>query len=366
MRRVKVVSYASDGSNVEWALQRHLQGHSTRYEGQPDYTVRISFFDDQPIAIIQDPKHLLKTLKNNLSSGARFLTFPNSPAIYGQLIEMAFASDSPLYRRDVIKADQQDDNAATRVFSASSLQWLVTNHPEHLGLITYLFMFGELIDAYQNQTIYLITRVQLVMWAHFFLEMWEKFLKVSKYPKTWHFVSPQCAEIIHILIQGFLQALIIYRNHSGKCRPFIPWLLSTEVIEHVFGICRQIVKDFTMVDFHHMILKLSVHLRQALLSKTHSDGCARAGGYNHTYTDIHGMDLQYISVRHWYQWSIQKGFCQGGIPLCSNGCPFWVGNVIGNPRVSQPYLYLYPWKPIPATTGTGLPMGYPWVSILFY
>ena len=47
-----------------------------------------------------------------------------------------------------------------------------------------------------------------------------------------------------------------------------------------------------MVDFHHMILKLSVHLRQAVLSKTHSDGCARAGGYNHTYTDIHGMDLQ--------------------------------------------------------------------------
>jgi len=178
------MSYASDGSNVEGALQRRLQGHSTRYEGQPDYTVRISFFDDQPIAIIQDPKHLLKTLKNNLSSGARFLTFPNSPATYGQLIEMAFASDSPLYHRDVIKADRQDDNAATRVFSASSLQWLVTNHPEHLGLITYLFVFGELINAYQNQTISLITRVQLVMRAHFFLEMWEKFLKVSKYPKT--------------------------------------------------------------------------------------------------------------------------------------------------------------------------------------
>jgi len=47
-----------------------------------------------------------------------------------------------------------------------------------------------------------------------------------------------------------------------------------------------------MLDFHHMIPKLSVHLRQAVLSTTHSDGCARASGYNHTYTDIHGMDLQ--------------------------------------------------------------------------
>ncbi len=61
------------------------------YEGQADYTVCISFFDDQPIVIIQDPKHLLKALKNNLSLGAHFLTFPNDPVIYGQLVELAFS-----------------------------------------------------------------------------------------------------------------------------------------------------------------------------------------------------------------------------------------------------------------------------------
>ncbi len=126
--------------------------------------------------------------------------------------------------------------------------------------------------------------------------MWENFLEVSKYSKTRHFVSPQCADIIRTLIQGFLQALIIYHDHSGGCHPFIPWLLLTEVIEHVFGICCQIIKDFMMVDFHLMIPKIFVNLRQAVLSGKHSDGCARASDYSHTYMDIRGMDLQALST----------------------------------------------------------------------
>jgi len=181
-RNVKIAFYASDGSNVERVIQHCLQSHATHlcsisisygYDGHASYTVQIPFFTNQPVAIIQDPKHLLKTLKNNLSSGAHFLTFPKGPATYGQLFEMVAAPDSPLYRRNVINADQQDNNAATCVFSASSLECVVNHHPEHLGLITYLFVFGELINAYQNHSISLVARIQLVMRAHFFLEMWE-------------------------------------------------------------------------------------------------------------------------------------------------------------------------------------------------
>src|SRR6266581_5933131 len=34
-----------------------------------------------------------------------------------------------------------------------------------------------------------------------------------------------------------------------------------------------------------------------------------------------------------------------------------LGNVTGNPWVSQPYLYPYPWKPVPASMGMG------WVQV---
>ena len=60
-------------------------------------------------------------------------------------------------------------------------------------------------------------------------------------------MSPQCADITRTLIHGLLQVVIIYRDYSGDNQLLLPWLLSTEVIEHVFGLCRQIVKDFTML-----------------------------------------------------------------------------------------------------------------------
>jgi hypothetical protein len=306
-RNVQIASYAADGSNVEHAAQRLLEEHVTstlritikhphNRPGAKDIVVRLPFFGKQPIATIQDPKHLLKKFCNNLFSGARLLTFPSGVATFSQVHKIAAAPDSPIYIHDVQKLDQQDDNAAMRLFSGATLEWLSKNHPEYLGLITYLFVCGEVIDAYQSHSLSLSARVQLILYAHFFIELWEKFLEVSKYPKTRHYVSPQCANITRTLIHRFLQIVIIYRDYSNGARPLLPWLLSTEVIEHVFGLCWQIVKDFTMLDFHYMVLKLFVKLRQAVLSSKFSDRKARASGYNHTYTDTRGMDISALST----------------------------------------------------------------------
>ena len=306
-QKVQIASYAADGSNVERAAQRLLEERATSTlritikhphdgPGANDIVVRLPFIGKQPIATIQDPKHLLKTFRNNLFSGARVLTFPSGVATFSQVHKIAVAPDSPIYICDVQKLDRQDDNAATRLFSGATLEWLSKNHPEFLGLITYLFICGEVIDAYQNRSLSLSARVQLILRAHFFIELWEKFLDISKYPKTRHYVSPQCADITRTLIHGFLQIIIIYRDYSNGARPLLPWLLSTEVIEHVFGLCRQIVKDFTMLDFHYMVPKLFVQLRQAVLSTKFSEGKERASGYNHTYTDTRGMDIPALST----------------------------------------------------------------------
>jgi len=301
---IKVVSYAADGSTVEQTIQTLLEKKATSMstftikhpvEGREDIKLTIPFFRNQPIANIQDSKHLLKTFRNNLYSGARLLTFPDSVAHYGQVRTMGFSSDSPLFRRDVEKVDRQDDNAATRLFSADSLEWLKKHNPDHLGLIIYLFVFGELIDAYQNRFISINTRVRMVLRACFFLELWVLFLNTAGYPKEKHFISHQCADIAHITIEGFLKLVKIYRDHVGKRRPFLPWLLSTEVVEHVFGVCRQIIKDFTMLDFYLMVPKLFIKLREAIFSTKFSDGKASAMGYNHTYADTRGIDLIALS-----------------------------------------------------------------------
>lgn len=128
---------------------------------QPNYTFDIPVWNGHPIAILQASKHLLKTFRNNLTSGARLLTFPTGTAMYGQLEKLAFAEDSPVYKRDIINTDRQDDNAATRLFSGSTLQWLGKHQADQQGLIVYLFVAGELCDASQNRSLPIIQRIQL-------------------------------------------------------------------------------------------------------------------------------------------------------------------------------------------------------------
>ena len=272
-RKIKVASYATDGSNVERSVQDKLEQRADRIidirikhpadDGSvhSDITIPILLFGDQPIAILQDPKHLLKTCRNNSFSGAQVPVLPNHPVLFSDILEMGRA-DSPIYLRDVEKVDRQDDNAATRLFSGATLEWLSKEHSEQRGLISFLFMCGEMIDAYQNRSISIETRVQMILRAHFFFEFWEKFIEIGGYSKKKHFLSPQCVKIIKALTRGFLQLVVIYRDYENG-RPLLPWLLGTEAVEHVFGMCRQIVKDFTMLDFHLMIPKLFFqHVRQ--------------------------------------------------------------------------------------------------------
>jgi hypothetical protein len=94
---------------------------------------------------------------------------------------------------------------------------------------------------------------------------------------------------------GFLQLVLIYRDNEGG-RPLLPWLLGTEAVEHIFGMCHQIVKAFMMLNFHLMIPKLFIKLWEAFLSSHSPDGRAHTSGYSHTHTNTHGIDLITLST----------------------------------------------------------------------
>lgn len=308
---VQVVVYACDGTGVERSVEYQFISKATRimtykikHPGEnpqsPYIPIEVPFYGEDashPIACVQDAKHGLKTFRNNLFSGASSKTLGNHLALYRFIQMIAFADDGSIYMRDVNgKLDRQDDNAATRLFSGATLELLVRHRPDLLGVIVYLFVFGELIDAYQNRHISHRTRVQMVLRAMFFVDMWEEFLVAAKYPKAKHFLSHEARDITRFLVRGFFQMIFIFRDHVPGRYPLLPWLLSTETCEHVFGICRQIVKDFTMLDLYHMVPKLFIKLREAAFSAHASDGKARAHGYNHTYTDAQGIDLVSLST----------------------------------------------------------------------
>jgi hypothetical protein len=95
-RKVKVTSYAADGTEVKHKLQRLLKAKGiakvyTIQNPRTGYTRKITFavFHGQPIAFVQDSSHGLKTDCNNLFSGARLLTFgdEHTTALYAYFVD---------------------------------------------------------------------------------------------------------------------------------------------------------------------------------------------------------------------------------------------------------------------------------------
>lgn len=303
-RGIQVVSYACDGTEVERSVQRLFIEKAERIEhkiknprsGCPDTQITIVRYRGQAMCMIQDSKHALKTFRNNLFSGARLLTFGNFTAIYNRIREIALEDDTPLYKRDVDKLDRQDDNAASRLFSSHVLQYLGDRHPDYVGEIVYLFVFGELIDAYQNRGISHTERLKLVLRSRYFLDAWATFVDHAGYKRTQYFLSREAADIARIIIEGYISLLLIHRDHVPNIFPLLPWLHSTEACEHAFGEARRIVKDFTFLDFIYMIPKLRIKIREAVLHAQGSDPRVRAAGYNHTYVDNTGINIPILSV----------------------------------------------------------------------
>lgn len=306
---IRIISYASDGTDVERKVAEKLFEIGDRQEyvipnqiphlGE-EFDTRVKYvrYRGQAICILQDSKHALKTMRNNLFSGARFLVLGNQVATYRRIREMASGSGAPIPERDVnSKLDRQDDNAASRLFSAATLEYLIENHKdEALGEIVYLFVFGELVDAYQNRAMAHIDRIHLALRAHYFLAHWTLFLEVSGYDKNRYHVSRPALDILNVLVNGLIALIIVHRDHIRGRAPLLPWLCSTEPCEHVFGSARQVVKDFTYLDFIFMVPKLRVKIRETVLNSHTGDPKARASGYNHTYVDSSGVDLELLTT----------------------------------------------------------------------
>lgn len=300
-RGIQVISYACDGTGVERSVQRLLitSDEAERIDhviknpqtGGPDTTITIVKYRNQTMCMIQDSKHALKTFRNNLFSGARLLTLGNFTAMYEHIREMAMDDGTPIFKRDVEKLDRQDDNAAARLFSADTLKFLSNKHPDHAGDIIYLFIFGELIDAYQNRSITHAERLKLVLCARYFLDAWETFLDNSGYKRSHYYLSHEAIDISRIIIEGYIALMLIHRDHLPHPFPLLPWLHSTEACEHGFGEARKIVKDFTLLDLIYMIPKLRIKIREAVFRAQASDPKACAAGYNHTYFDNTGINV---------------------------------------------------------------------------
>jgi hypothetical protein len=205
---INIVSYSCDSTEVERSVQDLLVTRATNWTTRtvPDpeddhrHKIQIPMYHLSPVIMIQDSKHVAKTLRNNLFSGACVLVLGNHLAMYSQVWDMAFTTTPgcPLYHQDVKKLDRQDDNPATRLFSAAALDFVVSYFPDHLGLIVYLFVMGEVVDAYQSRMISHLEQVKMVLRCQYFLRLWKCFLNVTGYPQSRYYISREADNILNI------------------------------------------------------------------------------------------------------------------------------------------------------------------------
>ncbi|KAG8707407.1 hypothetical protein FRC11_007462, partial [Ceratobasidium sp. 423] len=315
-RGIHVISYATDGSAVEQNIQEaffvsmdHYQHYSIPHPSQrlsngtstePPLDFKLGLLDgklkDNPCVMVQDQKHALKTFRNNLYSGARLLVLGAEPAMYSQVREIAEDPESTLHKRDVEGVDRQDDGSSECVFNQLTLKFVVQRRPQYLGLIIFLYVLGELCDAYQSRHISHADRVWMALRAKFFIDFWRQFLQTSGYMLSRYFISQQASNILLTVVEGLILLIYAYRDYTPDGTPFLPWLHSSEACEHFFAEMRKLVPDFTYLDFVFSAPKLRVLLRASYrrnpeFSETLAEHQKKATGYRHTYMDSRNVNL---------------------------------------------------------------------------
>lgn len=311
-RKLHVVSYGADGTETERKVQQLFvdDAHETKtvtfdhpykhlHYDPIEFVIPFMRGPDGTLyayTIVQDSKHARKTFRNNMFTGARVITLGNGTTAYSDARHILEYPFCPIFRRDIFKLDRQDDLAAARLFSAETLSCVCTNAPDKLGLIVYLYIFGEVADAWQNRAISHQERVRMIFRARFFVEQWRSHLYHAGYPEGRHFISREAMDIFRILSDGLIKLILIYRDYlPGPKQALLPWLHGTEVNEHYFGLARQQIPDFTYLNFLYMAPSLEVLMNAAYRHKSAANAKARAAGYHHTH-HLNDTAIDYLNL----------------------------------------------------------------------
>ncbi|KAF8074050.1 hypothetical protein FPV67DRAFT_784077 [Lyophyllum atratum] len=278
-----VVSFSADGASSELAAQSAMDKEKSElppisYE-YPLYGVYLKapvFRHTGPVVSITDPPHARKTGRNQPQHGTHTASLGTGYLVNRSLVGMYECGGTGLVHRDVENVDKQDDGAARRVFHANALR-AITDETLPMkreikegfnGLFVYLFVLGNLYDAWLSRTMCVRDRILSALRARFFLDMWHKHIvKLSStfpdlYSATRSFISPASFHIFNRLCDSLVLLAIIY-SRTYPDQPFCPWLMGTDFVEHLFGLARMILPNFTYGEFLKMIKH--IELRQRLL-----------------------------------------------------------------------------------------------------
>ncbi len=311
-RRLHVLSYNVDGVETERGLTHEIQrdafqvgrAHTWTFKhpvaGQPALSLKVPLLENgKPCIMSTDGKHAKKNGRGSATSGARGLILGRYPVHFGQFAKLAEGKNSPLLKSDIIGVDKQDDRAAARLFSSATIEYISVVAPEELGLVIYLWIIGEVVDAQQSRDMTHLERSKILWRAHFFLDAWRQYvIDHPHYSLHTHFITRELYDILSIFINAMLLLILVHRDFFPDV-PLLHWLNSTEPCEHVFGCARKIQKDFTFVEWILMIPKVATlvggELRRKMKGAQEGASASRYG-YHHSYFESDDINLPNLAT----------------------------------------------------------------------
>ncbi|EHS63751.1 uncharacterized protein PGTG_21843 [Puccinia graminis f. sp. tritici CRL 75-36-700-3] len=159
---------------------------------------------------------------NQILSGARLLSFGKFYLNISNLVAL-LGERSPLYSRDVLNCDKQDNGRAYQTMNWETLEASLQS-PQHTGLA---------ID----------------------------FTTIDR-----DGISSQSYEIFHFLGNSLI-GLIIAQREFHPTVPFLPWKHGTEACEHIFGWMRVIMPNFMVLNAQQMLPKVFAIVRNVMSGK---------------------------------------------------------------------------------------------------
>jgi hypothetical protein len=178
------------------------------------------------------------------------------------------------------------------------LNFIGEHYPDRVGLLNYLFILGELVDAWHNRFITHKQQAIMVLQAHYFFTAWAKHIDTHpKHSHTANFISCESYDIF-ITICNSLLALIFIHWQFYPTYPLLPWMHSTEPSEHVFSVIRKLKPDFNFADFLFLWQKIMLLLQGDFNNTSPQEKSNRtAEGYHHTY--FNSKDINLTNLTQW-------------------------------------------------------------------
>ncbi|GBC50768.2 hypothetical protein GLOIN_2v1766724 [Rhizophagus irregularis DAOM 181602=DAOM 197198] len=116
----------------------------------------------------------------------------------------------------------------------------------------------------------------MAMRAYFFLSTWKNYIEQCAilHSAKWYnmnksCISPQSFNIFCSLAESLVLLILAHRNYYSNY-PFFLWEYGTEALEHLFGIARQLIPDFTYYELYKVISRVQ-HRDNILRSENISD-----------------------------------------------------------------------------------------------